>query len=101
MNQSKSIELLKALYPGALQVGIEQLALALSQHPQTIRNQVSEGTFPIPTYCIGARRYAAIIDVASYLDGLRSGITRTRRGRPRKAEQIARRESAASATAQQ
>ena len=45
----------------------EQLGLSEG----TVRNQISAGTFPVPTYLDGGKRWADIRDVAAYLDQCR------------------------------
>jgi predicted DNA-binding transcriptional regulator AlpA len=55
-----------------LRLTIEQLADAMQIAKSTIYNQVAKGTFPIPTYVEGGKRYAAYQDVAEYLDGCRA-----------------------------
>lgn len=53
-------------------LNIEQLAECLCIAKQTIRNQVSAGTFPIPTYIDQAKRFADAEDVAHYLERCRA-----------------------------
>ncbi len=50
---------------------IEQLAEELDMTKGTIYNQVSAGTFPIPTYVDGNKRFSDMRDVAKYLDDCR------------------------------
>lgn len=50
---------------------VEQLADVLSMAPGTIHNQVSLGTFQVPTYVDGKKRFADHRDVAAYLDRVR------------------------------
>lgn len=45
-----------------------QLARLLLLSEGTIRNQISAGTFPIPTYLEGGRRFASYDAIADYLD---------------------------------
>lgn len=49
----------------------DQLAELLGQSRGGILNQISAGTFPIPTYLEGKRRFADFRDVAEHLDALR------------------------------
>ncbi|WP_423459919.1 hypothetical protein [Ottowia sp. VDI28] len=49
----------------------DQLAELLGQTRGGILNQISAGTFPIPTYHEGKRRFADFRDVAAHLDSLR------------------------------
>lgn len=92
------LELLQREYPDKLVFELPLVAKIISLDPQTARNQVWKGTFPIKSFLRGNKRYVGIRELASYLDSLTSG--KPGRGRPRKAEQIARREAAALATAQ-
>lgn len=58
-----------------LRLSLDQLAEALDMSKNTIYNQVSAGTFPVPTYVDGKKRYADYRDVASYLDSCRERAT--------------------------
>jgi predicted DNA-binding transcriptional regulator AlpA len=55
-----------------LRLTIDQLAQVLHLAARTIYNQVSAGTFPVPTYVDGAKRFADYRDVATYLDDCRA-----------------------------
>lgn len=59
-----------------LRLDTSDLADAMKSTPAEVRNKISEGTFPIPTYkdsdAQRAPRYAAAQDVAEYLDKMRS-----------------------------
>jgi hypothetical protein len=50
---------------------VEQLGQALDLARNTIYNQVAAGTFAVPTYVDGGKRFADVRDVASYLDACR------------------------------
>lgn len=52
-------------------LGVEQLAEVFSLAPKTIYNQVSAGSFPVPTYVDGGQRWADARDVAARFDELR------------------------------
>lgn len=52
-------------------LNIEQLSLALGLTKGAIYNQISAGTFVIPTYIDGGRRWADYRDVAEHLDACR------------------------------
>lgn len=58
-----------------LRLSLDQLAEALGVAKNTIYNQVSAGTFPVPTYVEGKKRYADYRDVATYLDECRARAT--------------------------
>ncbi len=51
-------------------IGIKELSEYIGLKPQTIRNQISLGTFPIPTKKIGRLLKWDIRDVDKYLDRL-------------------------------
>jgi hypothetical protein len=91
-----TLEYLSALYPPT--VSVEQLAQITCLHAGTIRNQLSgeNPRFPIPSFRQGKKRCFSLVDVAVYLDGLHAQKVagKRKRGRPRKAEQIARRQAA-------
>lgn len=50
---------------------IDNLAEELHLAKSTIYNQVAAGTFPIPTYLDGGKRFADFRDMATYLDSCR------------------------------
>ena len=52
-------------------LSIEQLAMALGLTKGSIYNQVSAGTFPIPTYTDAGKRWADYRDVAEHFDACR------------------------------
>lgn len=54
-----------------LRLNVLQLSEVLGWTPGSIRNAINEGTFPIPTYMDGKRRYADFRDVAAHLDAKR------------------------------
>jgi hypothetical protein len=63
-------ELLFDKYGPRLTIG--ELGQAMKKDPQTIRNEISQETFPIPTYkdneSHSSPRYADVRDVAKYLE---------------------------------
>lgn len=56
-------------------LNIDQLSEVLGMPVGTIYNQVSAGTFTLPTYVDGKRRWADVRDVAAYLDRCREKAT--------------------------
>lgn len=89
------LEYLSVRYPPTLSV--EQVGEITSEHPQTIRNMVSKGTYRIPSFKIGRKRAFRLIDVAAYVDDQFSASVKgpkLRRGRPTKVEQLLKRRSA-------
>lgn len=51
---------------------MEQLADLMGLEMQTLYNQISAGTCPVPTYREGKQRFADVRDVAEYLDRARA-----------------------------
>lgn len=49
----------------------DELGKVLGITRGAVLNQISAGTFPIPTYKDGAKRYADYRDVAAYFDNCR------------------------------
>lgn len=84
-----TIEILALRYSAVMT--IPEVAEATKFATQTIRNQLVNEAFPIPSHKNKAkRRIFYLVDVAEYLDrqkGLRVEVI-SRRGRPTKAEQI-------------
>ena len=55
-----------------LRLTVEQLADALNLATNTVRNQIANGTFKVPTYVDGGKRWTDYRDLAAYLDSVRS-----------------------------
>ena len=55
-----------------LRLSLEQLGQELDMSAGSIRNQISEGRFPVLTYLDQGRRWADYRDVAAHLDSLRA-----------------------------
>jgi hypothetical protein len=53
----------------------EALAEVFHMEPMSILNAVSVGSFPVPTFRLGNKRYAHVEDVANHLNNLRKGAT--------------------------
>lgn len=88
-----SLDFLATRFPAT--VNVKQVSQITSEAPQTIRNRLSCGTYPIPSFTIGRKRLFRLLDVANYLDqvcGLRGLVMTPKRGRPSKLEQLRRRE---------
>lgn len=47
---------------------VEEVAQELGIKPGTVRNQISEGTFPVPSYVEGRNRFVDIRALGQYLD---------------------------------
>lgn len=54
-----------------LRLTVDQLAGVLHMARNTVYNQVANGTFSVPTYVDGGKRFADYRDVATYLDDCR------------------------------
>lgn len=81
-----SLDLLKSQFPGQFAVTFIDGARAVGLNPDSARNRLSEGKFPIPTFRQGGLRFIHLLDLAEYLDGLRAA------SRPEKANRAACRE---------
>ncbi len=49
-------------------LGLDALAEVLGSTKNSLYNQISQGTCPVPTYVDGGKRWAAMEDVAEYFD---------------------------------
>jgi len=92
MATSSSLEVLHAIFPGRVALNFEELARTIDLSKEYIENTAAKGRFPIRSVKINGRRVFPIAAVADYLD---QGAPR--RGRPTKAEQIARHTAGAAA----
>lgn len=87
-----SLPYLSSLYPPAL--SIAQVAEITSEAPQTTRNRLSKGTYPIESGKVGRKRVFRLIDVAALIDQqiavdpCNPANRPAQRGRPTKAEQV-------------
>ncbi|MCX7179474.1 MAG: hypothetical protein NTX56_12130 [Proteobacteria bacterium] len=52
-------------------LSLDALAEALGSTKNTLYNQISQGTCPVPTYVDGGKRWAAMEDVAEYFSAAR------------------------------
>ena len=55
-------------------LNVDQLAQVLQMARQTINNQISDGSFPVPTYRAAGKRFADFRDVAKHLDECREAV---------------------------
>ncbi|KVM75110.1 hypothetical protein WJ60_32735 [Burkholderia ubonensis] len=69
-------------------VPVLKAGACLSYAPQTVKNKLAKGQFPIATVLVGGKRLVKKTLLAAYIDEL--GTEKKRRGRPTKAEAIAR-----------
>lgn len=86
---SSSLIILQQQYPTRIALDCKELASAIGACDKHIANQSAAGKYPIRSLKIGGKRVFTLIDIARYLDG-----SRPRRGRPTKAESIAKRQAA-------
>jgi len=84
------LAMLVAQYGQRLMISVREAGPAIGMTGRTAQNRASLGTFPLPVVTDGGRARVRLIDVARYLAGEPAKM-RPRRGRPTKAEQIARR----------
>ncbi len=47
---------------------VDEAARELGLKPGTVRNQISDGSFPVPTYTEGRNRYVDVRALGEYLD---------------------------------
>lgn len=88
---SVTIQILLERFKGQILIPFIDAIAVAGFVEQTARNQIHRGEFPIPTVLNGSRRLIHVEDLANFIDGLRSqNLKKTRRGRPTKASQMAR-----------
>lgn len=86
------VEYLSTRYSPTLSV--REVSEITSEHEQTIRNKVSKGAYPIPSFTLGRKRLFRLIDVATYIerqcatDPSHPANKRAKRGRPTKVQQL-------------
>lgn len=85
-----TMDIIRTMYPDRITLSVEELALLIHMTPPYIRKEVRAGRFLIPWRKIGTRILFPVSAVVTTLDGGDSPPTPRRRGRPTKAESIAR-----------
>jgi predicted site-specific integrase-resolvase len=55
-------------------LNVDQMAEVLQMARQTINNQMSDGSFPVPTYRANGRSFADYRDLAKHLDECREAV---------------------------
>ena len=80
--------LLLVQFGGRLNVPVVAAGHALGLARQTVRNRITAGTFPVPTFLVGSRRFVRLFDLASFIDALGTSVLAHGRGRPTKAQQV-------------
>ncbi len=91
---SSTLNLLLAKFNGQILIPFVDAVASVGFQEQSARNQLSKGTFPIPSVLSGSRRLIHVEDLANFIEGLRAESQpsqKTRRGRPTKASQMAKR----------
>lgn len=83
-----TLEYLETLYPRLVLIPAVAAGELLSFKPQTTRNKLHDGTFPVRTVLVGGKRLVKKTDLARYIDEL--GTEKKQRGRPTKAAVLAR-----------
>lgn len=75
MQESSSVATLDLLIRihGRTIIDISDVASEIGWSPGSIRNAISDGTFPIKSFLLAGRRMFYLVDVAEYIDQLRSG----------------------------
>lgn len=78
---------LDRLYPGQINLSVEETAKAIGIHQLSIRNLIAQKKLPFQTIKIGARRLVPKRVLVTYLAGLET--QQPKRGAPTKAQRIA------------
>ena len=82
INTSRNLGLLQQLLPGQAFASLADVARIRAGSIKTVRKEIAEGRFPVPTIKIGRRRVVSVLDLAEYLDALTN--PKAAPGRPRK-----------------
>ncbi len=86
-----TMDIIRTMYPDRITLSVDELAPLIHMSPSYIRKAVRAGRFPIPWRRIGNRIMFPVSTVVTTLDECGLPPAPGRRGRPSKAEQIARR----------
>lgn len=87
---SQNLAYLETIFPRQAVLPVLKVGEIIGLAPQTVRNRLNSGTFPIPTFSQGSRRMCLKQSVANYLDGIgEMEKPKSRRGPKTKAERIA------------
>jgi len=92
-----SLEYLSTRYSPTL--SIPDVSEITGEHEQTIRNRLSAGDYPIPSFKVGKKRLFRLQDVAAYIDQMcladasHPSNKPSQRGRPTKVQQIAKQQA--------
>ncbi len=93
-NTSSFFDYLSSRYP--LIITVRLLSEITNENEQSIRNSISKGDYPIPSFKLGHKRLFRLTNVASYIEHQVQiseipKVSPKPLGRPTKAEQIAKR----------
>ena len=77
---SSTFEYLEQLFPGQLLIPVIDAGHVLGMAKQTVRNKLSDGSFPVTTYFHHNRRVVKKGELAAHIDQ----IGKPGRGRPKK-----------------
>lgn len=89
-NITITLQILLAKFNGQILIPLVRASESIGIPGQTARNQLTDGTFPIPTVKRDSRRFIHISDLADYVESLRankpviSESTQPKKGRPPK-----------------
>lgn len=86
----ETLELVLRLSNGAILIPLKRAAGILGREPQTVRNQLSLGKFPIPPVRVGRSVFFRADDIALEIDKSKVAPPKKRRGPPTRAERAAR-----------
>lgn len=92
-----SLEYLSTRYSPTL--SIPDVSEITGEHEQTIRNRLSAGDYPIPSFKVGKKRLFRLQDIASYIDQMcladasHPSNKPPQRGRPTKVQQLAKQQA--------
>lgn len=92
--ESSFTEYLSSKYPPVLSIRL--LSEITTETEQSIRNSLSKGNYPIPSFKFGHKRLFRLTDIATYIDQQFKAASAPKShpkplGRPTKAEQVAKR----------
>lgn len=85
-----TMDIIRTMYPDRITLSVEELAPLIHMSKTYIRKEVRAGRFLIPWRRIGSRIMFPVSAVVATLDDGSSPPTPRRRGRPTKAESVAR-----------
>lgn len=75
-------------FKGVCNLSVEQIATAIGLNPAHIRNQVSQGIFPVQSVLIGRRRLFPLTHFIDYMTSLMCPSVSNKRGPKTKASKM-------------